>query len=548
MAEEAIVLLNITDLYYGLDSEKKLAGSGDKAFTRILIVVASIIYLLAILNFINLSSCSTNSRHIEIGISKSIGATKKQLRFRFLLESVVISVAASIMALIIVQLLLPTFNNEFNINLHYGYSEKLYIILIVVAVSIFSGIVTGIIPAISFSSIKPLIALKGKFVVLKGRNNIRYPLVIFQFVASSTLIICSLFISKQIQYIKHKDIGFNRENIITVDLDTKLRQKTTLLKERVLSNPNISQVGFSNAIPGQQINSGPQRFIDNGEEKIINLSFIDADADFLDLYGFHFIEGSNLPEKPLGKTSYMVLNESAAKKLAHPMVAKMNENSKIMGIVKDFHFKTLHQSIVPFAFLCQDMSQMNEFQKSFSAPTKISIKIDSNDGVVINETIQFIEQTIKDTSPNSRFNFTFFDNYIDSLYKKENQIANIITFSTFLASFIASIGLLGLSFHTIRRRTKEIGIRKVNGAKVSEVLKLLIAQFIKWVIIAFTLACPIAYYTMQKWLEDFAYKTTLSWWIFLLAAILVMGIALLTVGWHSWRAATRNPVHVLRNE
>ena len=358
------------------------------------------------------------------------------------------------------------------------------------------------------------------------------------------LIVCTLCVYRQLDYLLNKDLGYQKEDIISAYLDDKeSRTRYPELKQELLKNPGISDVTISSYLPN---NIGNQTLLDWDEKTVeeapINLVIVDE--NFTDFFGIGVKNGTSFPEDAGPGSRYYLLNQSAVetyglKNVAGKRIVVNGNEGEVSGVIKDIHFHSLDLKIIPLAV-------MNMQEEDYKGRARyLSVKIDP---AHLESTLSYIKNTYAQFSPDYPLSFNSFDDVVGQAYASETRFKSLVQFFSIVAICISCLGLLGLAHHNLEKRIKEIGIRKVNGAKVSEVLLLLNKDFVKWVGVAFLLASPIAWYAMNKWLESFAYKTTLSWWIFALAGVLALGIALLTVSWQSWKAATRNPVESLRYE
>ena len=367
-------------------------------------------------------------------------------------------------------------------------------------------------------------------------------LIVFQFAVSISLIIAISVIYKQVKYMKTKDLGINPYNVVNVKPNNNIIKKYDLFKHKCLELPSVSSLSLSGGKPGgklgQSLVMSCTRTINDIQSKIWVLP---VDLDFIKTMGIEVLSGRSFsPELETDKYGAIIINESALKKfeLKSPFETEVamfdNHNSKIIGVMKDFHPGSFHDQVEPIAL--------------WYAPGwywDMHIKINGTD---INETISQLKKIWGQFSPEIPFDYHFLSDKYNLMYKEETKFGNIILSFSILAMIIACMGLLGLTILANAQRTKEIGVRKVNGAKIFEILSMLNKDFLKWVFLAFIIACPIAYYAMTKWLENFAYKTELSWWIFVLAGFIALFIAIATVSWQSWKAANRNPVEALRYE
>jgi putative ABC transport system permease protein len=336
-------------------------------------------------------------------------------------------------------------------------------------------------------------------------------------------------------------MGFDAENIINVKLSPEI--KTKIFKDELQKIPGVAGVSFSRWFPGNIGENWGHTLVYNGVEEKVNSAVENADANYIDLMGLEIIRGRNFNESLPSDIGSAILNEAAVKEfgLENPLEAsfqnRKSQQNKIIGVVKDFNFQSLHNQIKPLVIFYEN-------EQVFSA----NIKLASGNFESITQTLDKVKSTWKEVSPSFPFEFKFIDKEVESLYQSEMVFGKIFHYGSAFAIFISCLGLFGLVLGSTEQRKKEIGIRKVNGAKIGEILLMLNRDFIKWVAVSFIIATPVAWYLMSKWLENFAYKTTLSWWIFGLAGLIAIGIALLTVSWQSYRAASKNPIEALRYE
>lgn len=514
-------------------------GGGLITYIWIFSSMALLVLLLACVNFMNLSTSRSELRHKEIFIKKIIGLKRVNLSVQFLAEALFLTFLSLLVALILAKFSLPLINSILKTNLHLGFNVST--ILTLLLVSFLTGIIAGSYPAFYVSSIKPRQILQ-RVHQKAGIKKINFKniLVVFQFTISVFFIGSTLLVTNQIHFLQSKDLGIKKDNIIKLTTIGKLNNKAVELKQELLKNPNINNVTVSQNDLTSWNTSGPIEWEGRNKSELIEIGYNWVDDDFLETFKIEMKEGRFFSKNFASDNSNsFILNEKAVAYLGlkEPLGMKVKTwfgaEGTIVGIVKDFNTTSLHHEMGPIALLAADQGNY------------MFIAINGND---IPKTLKFIEQKVRELVPDDPYEYQFLDDHISNQYKTEALTSKIALALTFLALIISCLGLLGLALSTIQKRTKEIGIRKVNGARISEVLIMLNKDFVKWVAIAFVIATPIAYFAMNKWLENFAYKTELSWWIFALAGILALGIALLTVSWQSWQAARRNPVESLRYE
>jgi putative ABC transport system permease protein len=400
------------------------------------------------------------------------------------------------------------------------------------------GAISGSGPAMVLSGISPIRILSGN-AGLKGKKNyFRSVLTIFQFTISIILISCVIVVHRQIKYVKHKSPGFNEELLLRLDLPNILEkdiQKTKVLLEEFRKSPYIKNISLSSGVPGNiYMTMGSN--MENTKKNMGVPCFI-ADTTFLETFGLKVIRGRN-PE-PADFEKVCLINEAAYDYFDFQDLENKRFNNfggfDIIGVVNDFQYSSLHKTIGPACIMFSSKSR----------PTSVSIKFERNG---VGEGLELINEEWQKILPGYPVKYQFYDEWFDSMYRSEEYFARNIRLFAILAVIISCIGILGLAIFSSESRTKEIGIRKINGASIGEILKMLNKDLIGLVFISYLIAIPVAWYSMHKWLEDFAYKTELRWWIFVLAGLLALAIALITVSWQSWKAATRNPVEALRYE
>lgn len=499
-------------------------------------LVGIFILTLALVNFINLTIASSSLRAIEIAIRKVNGSSRFELIKQFLFESILISILVAPVSLLIVSLSEPYFKQitHTQISLDIIHQPLMFVYFVIGILVI--GIIAGIYPAFYLSSFKIPSLLKGEVTKGKKRTSLQFGLFVFQFVISISLIICTIIISKQIDFVKNKSLGLNTANIVDFNQSKQIGLKYNAFKQRLLDNPNIisatrSNNGLAKSLPITAT------YEDNGIKKVYSVTTVDP--DFIPTMDIGILEGRNFSwEIQSDKKGAIIVNETfveefGLKSALNTEITLFNMKAKIIGVVKDFNYDSFHQKLKPSALWYADWN------------SHIHIKINNQN---TEQSLKYIEDLWNELSPQTPFEYEFLDETYGQLYKSEENLQKIFTTFSVIAIIIACLGLFGVALNSTQQRVKEISIRKINGAKISDILIMLNKKFIKWIVIAFVIACPIAWYAMSEWLNNFAYKTELSLWIFAIAGILALGIALLTVSFVSWKAASRNPVEGLRYE
>jgi putative ABC transport system permease protein len=523
----------------------ELSGNGDILVVYSFIIIAVCILLIACINFMNLSSARSANRAKEVGIRKLLGAHRRDLTNQFLGESLIFSLLSLLIAICIVEVLLPPFQSLTGSDLSHNYLTDPWLIFGLLGVVIIVGFIAGSYPALFLASFQPVNILKGRLRAGTADSRFRSILVVFQFSISIALIIGISIILKQLHYIEHKKLGFDKAHVVAIPFtgDAILNSLDAITQE-LKSYPGIINVSVSSdPITPWSIHRDvflPEGFALSQVQFMFQTS---VDPDFIPTMGMKIIAGRNFSRNhPNDRSDAILINETAAKqfgwddpigKTIRAFDAK-NTTKTIIGVVKDFHIESLHNKIGPI-YIEYDPSQFRY----------VSAKIRSEN---IPETIKFIKSKLQEFYPTQAFRSWLLDEDFGDRYTPEKNIFEIISYFTFLAIFISCLGLSGLASFASEQRTKEIGIRKAMGASVKGIVLLLSKEFAKCVLLANIIAWPIAYFVFNDWLEDYAYRTNISLWIFLLAALLALIIALLTVSYQAIKAAKANPIDAIRYE
>jgi len=519
------------------------AGGGLITFVTIFSIMAAVILLIACINFINLATACSEKRFKEIGIKKVVGSTRAQLVQQFLSEYMLLSLLALILALILVQLLLPSVGTLIGLQLELNMSIGL--ILVFLGIALFTGLFSGSFPAFFLSSFKAASVIKGQL-PLFGKGGLRKILVVSQFTLSILFIIGTLAIGKQMKYIRNKDLGYNQDNVVIIPVRGYMRNRLPAIKTQLQNISEVQSVAGSSFDMVMWNSSMATAWFDQGNMRECNTGCAWVDEDYLQTLKIELIQGRFFSkEYPSDYNNAYVINEAAVKalgmedpigkKIIRGTGAKWADPGIIIGVVKDHHVQSLHQEIRPFILVFSSSAGIS--------PLLIRLKSDN-----IPTTIAAVENTIKKVVPNYPVTIRFLDEMLNKIYRYEHITGDIINYITTLAVFISCLGLLGLASFSVERRTKEIGIRKVMGSSVSGIVLLFLKDFMKWVILANLFAWPLAWYSTNRWMQRFVYRTELSWYLFLLAGALAFLIALATVSFHSARAARSSPIESLRYE
>jgi putative ABC transport system permease protein len=519
--------------------------NGDKKKVQILLLVASLVLIIALINFINISSSQWQEKIKQTGVMKVIGAKRSSILRNILAESFIFFLAALLIAFEFVNAVSPFVRNYTGIHYNLKLTNSAGFILISLAIILVLSTIFSIVPGLSISSSRAVDNLKKTVRPAKTNFSSRGLLVTIQFIIAIVLISFTVLVQKQVSF-GSTNLGFNQKNIIGIKLTDQLNRKKDVLKNQLEEQSTIKKVSFSQFYPGSIISYWGTQLNLNGEKKQINFDTFSADSGLFEILGLQLISGRIYDDNVASDKKKIVVNETFLheNKLTNPLNATINigmmgENAstaEIIGVVKDFHYKPFNQPIAALAI-------RNDSYASYCL-----VSIQTNDFLSFYTTVNNIKKTVYDLSPSFPVEVSFFDESIRNMYQSELRFRRTFSLFSGCAIIICCLGILAMSIFASQRRVKEIGIRKVNGAKIFEILVMLNEDFVKWVVIAFLIACPVSWFSMHKWLNNFAYKTEISWWIFGLAGIIALGIAMVTVSWQSWRAATRNPVEALRYE
>jgi putative ABC transport system permease protein len=541
-------LVKLKDIHLHSSVSNELEVNGSYRNVNSLGIIALLVLLIAFINYLNLATSRSVERAHEVGIRKVAGALKKDLILQFLTESASLNLVALIISFTGVFLLLPFFKQAMQSPLQI---DILTLILLFFILLVSGTLFTGFLSAIYSSQFNPSLVLRGKIPAGAGWiGRLKNSLVVFQFAVSIILIIGTITIYRQVNFMRHHDLGFKPEGLIVLDGPRILNVNSyesylngmESFKNDIKSLSMVRNITSSTSIPGTEIKNSRVYGIPvegRNTEKKIEVNYVDD--QFFDTYGIRFAAGENFSSTILEDTSNIILNEAALSyygfEEAEPTIGEILRGGRqmvfIKGIVRDFNQQMMKELPKPIAFFHQPRNQY------------FTIKAEMTD---ISRLIAELEKIWTAHYPGNPYHYFFMDDFYNEQYQAEQRFSKLFLAGSLLAIVIACLGLSGLSTYAIIRRTKEIGIRKANGATVSRVMVLLNKDFVTWVAIAFIIGCPIAWVIMNNWLRNYATKIELSWWIFALAGIMAIIIALFTVSWQSWRAATKNPVEALREE
>ncbi len=525
-------------------SSMEIEQNGNIMYVYIFIGIALLVIIIAGINFMNLSTARSGKRAKEVGVRKVSGASRKMLMEQFLIESVIQSVIAMLLAFILVELFLPGFNNVLETNLILFNDQIFKTLVFAFIVTIIYGIFAGSYPAFFLSGFKPIEVLKGDLTKTKGGALLRKVLVVFQFTSSTILIIGMMIIISQISYLQNKDIGFEGDQVVVVPIKTdKLVQDFRNYKDIFLKNRNITSVSRAAYFPGDT--PWNDVFVLEGVEEQVPLWYLDVDYDFLKTLDIKLLEGRTFNRAmEADSISYFLLNETALKNfnIENPVGRRLGEYinreggikyGNIIGVVKDFHIEGFDQPIRPMVLRISNLAN------------NASFKIASED---MKATIDFIEAEWNKLEPSHPFRYTFLDDKFSQLMKQQENFGTMFLVLTILAIIISAMGLYGLASYTAEQRTKEIGVRKVLGASVSQIMKMLTNDFIRLVLIANIFAWPISFLLAKNWLSNFSYQIDMPILPYVFATLLAVIIALITVSSQAYYAANSDPVEALKYE
>ncbi|MBJ7879848.1 ABC transporter permease [Gelidibacter salicanalis] len=535
-----LLLEPFQEVYLRSERGGDITGSINNVY--IFSIIGLFILLIASINFINLSTARSVERAKEVGIRKVVGAGKNQLALQFIGESVILCLIAFVLATVLTAIALPYFNTLAGKTVSAGVFSNQGNIGYLFLISVSIGVLAGIYPAIVLSSFKPKTVLKGRFSTGNKGGFLRKGLVVAQFSISIALIIGTIIIYNQMQFMHNQDLGFSKEQ--TLVLQSNIDDSQKALTEAFAALPGVKSIALGSSVPGAG-NSAAYSEIENknGDLQVANLDLYFVNEDYIPEFGLKMVAGRPFSRDfATDSTQAMVVNEKTVQLLgyAKPQDAigarfkQWGREGQIIGVVKNFHFRTLQQEIKPLTM------RLDPRETSL-----IAIKISPQD---ISKTVSAIKETWQSFVPAEPFDYDFLDEFFDRQYRAEERFGNLFLNFAALAIFISCLGLLGLAAYSTIQRRREIGIRKIIGASVPGIVNLLSKEFIILVGIAFLIASPIAWYGMHKWLQDFAYRIDIEWWVFALAGVSALGIALVTVSFQAIKAALANPVKSLRTE
>ena len=541
-----LFLQNYGESYLYSDWKNGKQNGGRIENVKIFSIVAIVILFIACINFMNLATARSLRRAREIGVRKVVGAGKRQLVAQFIGESMFVSLLAILVSLLLVVLILPAFNSFTDKHISINFGDPVFL-LILLGLTIVTGIISGSYPALFMSTLRPIVVLKGILKFKAGATYFRKGLVVFQFALSIILILWMIVVFRQIAYIHNKDLGFSKENLLYMPLEGQLGKNFLTFKDELLKQPGILNITSAQSSP-LEVGSSTQgvRWPGKDTTKLILFSNNPITYDYVKTMGIELKGGRDFdPSYSLDTMNYLV-NESAARKIGYkdPVGKELTmwgDKGMIIGLMKDFHHNSLKVPIEPLI--------LRLFKPSWTAENGFwgNVIIRTEKGKT-KQAIASMESTFKKFNPGFPFKYYFTDDEMMQNYKTELTTSKLSRYFAFLAIFISCLGLFGLVMFTAEQKTKEIGIRKVLGASVGGIIGMLSKDFLKLVLIAAAIAFPVAWWINYKWLQDFEYRINIGWWIFIVAGVAAILIALLTISFQSIKAALANPVKSLRTE
>lgn len=544
ISNEAIRFQKLTDIHLGGNKEQEMNPNGNILYIYILMAIEGLILLVASANFMSLFTTQAIKRLKEVGMRKILGAKAYQLIWQFFTEVLLLTGFSLLLAIVLYQAVIPAYNAISGRTLEFWQIFMPENLAIIGSIALAVVLIAGLYPAIFIAGFRSASFLRDHKLPASMPNIVRNGLVVFQFVVSIFLIASTILVRQQMNLIESKDLGFDKDHVVNLKLYGavwwKAMHESQSFKNELLRNPDVLAVGKVNNLIGDNLSVEGVVPVGREEEEFPSVRVIRVDEDYLDAMNIPVVAGRNFSLEHNDSASF-IINESAAKVLGlEDPVGKLIINQtmglegQVVGVVKDYHFASLHAAIEPLVI---------EYRPQWTGHLVVKIR-----GGKTRETIQFLEKTVKSIAPDALFVYSFLDDRLNSLYTAESNMASIFQFFSILAIIIACLGLFGLSAHAVENRIKEIGIRKVLGATVSSVMVLVSSGFFKLILIAFVVAVPITWYAMDIWLQNFAFQIEINFWVFIITGIASVAIAFFAVGYNTISAATSNPVESLRYE
>ncbi|HNE85317.1 MAG TPA: FtsX-like permease family protein, partial [bacterium] len=516
---------------------------GDITYVYIFSGIAIFILLVACVNFMNLATARSAGRAKEVGIRKVLGSERGQLIRLFLIESLVITTLAMIIGVLLAEMALPFFNELSGKSLHIGIATNPMLGIGLVLAVLLVGVLAGTYPAFYLTAYQPIAVLKGTLASGVKNSGLRNVLVVFQFCVSIILIAGTIIVYQQLQYIQNRNLGFQKEQILVIHNVWQMNKQGDAFKQSVLRTPGVASASLTSTLPGHPTGNSAFQIEGDASNEPYLLWQVRTDFDFLKTMGIDMAQGRDFSIEHPSDSTAIIINEAAVRlmNMPQPLGKRLTRFSsapyEIVGVTQDFNFQSLRNPVRPISIF------MNP--PGFPAPSFLAVRVKPDH---LQETIQSIGQVWNQFQPGEPYVYTFLDEDFGKLYRTEERAGTIVTTFSSLAIFIACLGLLGLAAFATERRTKEIGIRKVLGASEGHIIGMICKEFVILVTVALVISVPIAYYVMNRWLQDFAYRIDIGADVFILSGVIALTVALLTVSYTAIRAALSNPVTALKYE
>lgn len=536
----------VTSIHLHSDLDGELGPNGNITYVYLFSLIALFILLLACINFMNLSTARSTSRAKEVGVRKVLGSGRSELVKQFLGESLLYSLLAMVIALILVEIALPHFNHLAGKTLAYQTNYLGYYLLIIPAFVLITGIFAGSYPAFYLSSFEPLKVMKGQFFKGVSKSRLRSILVLIQYAVSAVLLISTFIVYMQLRFIQDKEMGYDKEGLLVIKRVHGLGEGLSVFKNSILQHPNITHASYCLDVPGDDFSTNSMGIAGRPLEEVNIVNIMYADEDFLSTMGMQMSQGRWFDTSFGTDSMALVINESGLKTLGmkdfmtekilmHDADPAQHRLYHVIGVVNDFHFESLHRDIRPMTILLRQNGWFN----------RMVVRVE---GAAMQDIIQFLDQEWQKMETGQPFVYTSLEQNMAVFYQNEERTRTLYTLFSLLALFVASLGLFGLAAYTTESRTREISIRKVLGSDEWSIVRMLASQFAIWVVVANLIAWPVAWLFMDQWLNNFAYRVDMPWLVFPLSSILSLLIALLTVLWQAIKAARINPSQALKYE
>ncbi|HKL38872.1 MAG TPA: ABC transporter permease [Bacteroidales bacterium] len=535
----------LTDIYLQSDLDNEIGKTGSMNNVYFFSVIAFFLILIAAINFMNLATAKSANRAKEVGVKKVTGSSRRQLIFQFITEAMMITFLGLLLSIVLVEVAMPFFNNLADKSLDIHYFKNPIFLVILLGIGIVVGLMAGSYPAFYLSAFNPVTVLKGKLSGGSKNSRLRGVLVVFQFIITIVLVVSTIVVGRQMQYINQKDLGFNKKHVMVINRVSELGTEQDAFRQELLSHPNILSASFSRNVPGGMTSS--TAFYPEGStpQQSMVIDFSATDPYYDDTYGIEMSEGRFFSEDYATDSLGILINEAAKRKFGfdkavgkNVVLMQGNEGEdivfEVVGVMKNFNFRSLHHEIQPLIFY-----YINDHYSHMSLQLRPG---------QMQETLEFIRGKWGKFVSATPLDYSFLKNDWEAKYRQEQKVGTLFKAFSLLAIVISCLGLFGLASFMAAQRTKEIGVRKVFGASIPQILKLLSKEILILIAIATGIGWPLGYYFMNEWLQDFAYRIDISWVVFVLASVITLLVALLTVSYRALRAATANPAESLKDE